>query len=72
VVEKKKSGSKSNQDGKAKATRKKRNFGDGKLNVMLIGWSGGIAERFGIGTIWMESVNYLKDPGLTWKEIVLG
>jgi hypothetical protein len=72
VVEKKKSGSKSNQDGKAKATRRKRNFGDGKPNVMLIGWSGGIAERFGIGTIWMESVNYLKDPGLTWKEIVLG
>ncbi|KAH9222192.1 hypothetical protein DL95DRAFT_171038 [Leptodontidium sp. 2 PMI_412] len=52
--------------------RKRRNFGDGKLNIMLIGWSEGIAERFGIGKIWTESVNFLKDPGLTWKEIVLG
>lgn len=59
-------------DGIGNPIQKKRKFEEGKLNIMLIGWSEGIAERLGIGTIWTESVNYLKKPGLIWKEIVLG
>jgi len=68
---KNKSGSMDDQEDMVKS-RKKRKFDDGKLNVMLIGLSEGIAERLGIGEIWTESVNYLKEPGLRWKEIVLG
>jgi len=44
---------------------------DGKLNIMLIAWDLGVAERLGLGTIWTESVHYMNSPGLTWKEIVL-
>jgi len=49
----------------------KRKIVDGKLNVMLVAWESGMAERLGIGDIWTESVNYLKEPGLVWKEFVL-
>jgi hypothetical protein len=49
-----------------------RNIVDGQLNVMLIKWKGMAAERVGIGKVWKETVNYLPDPGLTWKEFILG
>ncbi|KAH7079247.1 heterokaryon incompatibility protein-domain-containing protein [Paraphoma chrysanthemicola] len=45
---------------------------DGNLNVMLVEWHGMIAERIGVGRVWKETVNYLPQPGLVWKEFILG
>lgn len=50
---------------------REREIVDGMLNVMLIAWDSGMAERLGIGTIWTESVHYLEGLGLEWKEYVL-
>lgn len=44
---------------------------DGQLNVMLIAWNGAFAERLSIGEVWQETVNYLDEPRMIWKEIIL-
>lgn len=41
------------------------------FNVMLLEWSGGIAERRGLGYIHQWSINTSVAPGPAWKEIFL-
>jgi hypothetical protein len=39
---------------------------------MLIAWNGAVAERMGVGRVWKEVVHYLDEPGMSWKEFILG
>jgi hypothetical protein len=40
-------------------------------NVMVLEWSGPVAERRGMGLLWKDAVARSLPPGLAWKEILL-
>lgn len=42
------------------------------INVMLLGWSQGIAERRGVGILGCDTCGSGFPPGPLWKEIILG
>jgi hypothetical protein len=42
------------------------------INIMLLEWNMGMAERRGIGTLDNDKVNNGFPPGPLWKEIILG
>ncbi|KAK4039406.1 hypothetical protein C8A01DRAFT_47124 [Parachaetomium inaequale] len=44
---------------------------DGFYNVMVLEWSGPVAERRGIGLLRQDAVVQSLHPGLAWKEIFL-
>ncbi|KAM7215181.1 Heterokaryon incompatibility protein (HET) domain containing protein [Rhypophila decipiens] len=48
-----------------------RHIVEGSLNILLVAWNGPVAEKLGVGKIFEETVHFLGDHALEWKEVVL-